>query len=1154
MKKIAFFFFAMFLFANLFADEVPISKAREIAKNLIYEKTNLKLSEVSIEDEIIKEKNGNIIYYIFNIDNNHGFVIVSAEDHGIPILGYSTTGNFDITDVPVQLTGLLENYTLQIEKIRDENFSSNLTIDRQWEKYAVSNISLKKSYSQLKAVLPLLRTTWNQNAGYNADCPADAGGPGGHAYAGCVATAAGQVMKYYHHPYQGTSSHSYSEPGGGNCAASYGVLSADYSTTTYGFANMPDNSYNAEVATLLYHIGVAVETDYCYDGSGASTSSLEYALETYFGYNSSANYVSKGATSDADWLTLVKGEIDSEKPLIYRGDGVGGGHSFVCDGYDGSDNLHFNFGLSVSYNGYYAVSSINPGTYDFTNNQGAIFGIAPLTTSVPVSDFTTEGMLKSVAAGGSIQFYDQSSGGPITWSWEFPGGTPSTSSSEDPLITYNYPGIYKVSLTATNATGAGNKETKISYIIVGETVTAASCSPTTEEGIVGNYGTGVFRFTLEDIDNFSGSAKSDHLTFGGSGYMDFSSRATTTLEVSTLYNVSVTVGASNNEYVRIYIDYNNNGDFTDAGELVYNWGTATKGEQTGSFTTPANPTLNTLLRCRVISDTWPIQGPCGRTTSPAGQYKYGQAEDYGIYIKGPATTTWDGSESSDWDNDDNWDNGTPGLYTNVIVASSGSAPVINSTASCFDFTINAGASLTINATKFLGVNGDYTIKSPLNNNPTGSFIDNGTLTVNGSTTVERYLADSRWWYLGSPMSDATANAFGTLSATPGTGVRLFSWDETTATYTAITNGATALNPLQGYPYKNSNIGVPEIAVFTGTLNSGAISDNTLTRTATGTYDGYNLVSNPYPSTMDWDAASGWTKTNLDDAIYFRTNGNFGSYISGVGTNGGTQYIPPMQAFWVRVSSGNTSGTIACNNDVRVHNNHNFYKTTSLDNTLHLTITNSANGLTDDTYIRFLTDATDDFDSQYDAYKMFAADSTYPQVYTNNGTDDISINSLSELTSERTVPLGFKTSVSGQFTIAADMVSSFTDNGNTVYLEDLQSGNLQDLSVNRSYQFASGVTTGIARFVLHFNPTITNITENAKTGIEIFSSNNEVNISSMKMLNGDVSVYDMLGQVIASRHLSGSTSCIINMESKCAVYIVKYTTSDQTISRKIFINQ
>jgi hypothetical protein len=498
---------------------------------------------------------------------------------------------------------------------------------------------------------------------------------------------------------------------------------------------------------------------------------------------------------------------------------------------------------------------------------------------------------------------------------------------------------------------------------------------------------------------------------------------------------------------------------------------------------------------------------------------------------------------------------TTGTYNNLTIIGSGSLIGTGSIV-ITDLTINPSASFDINAGADLTVKGASSNTGTFNIRATasgmGSFIDDGFSSV--TANVERWVstngATGRWEYVSSPIASASSSLF--TSALHG----LYYADETQNSWFSITNASPQImGVMRGYTRKyvlaegDGNVA----KTFTGSLNTGVISiPLTRTETAPGGQHGWNLVGNPYPSTMDWDASSGWTKLNIDNAIYFRTNGNYGSYINGVGTNGGTQYIPPMQAFWVRVSTGQTTGNLACNNNVRIHNSHNIYKNT-LDNTLLITFSNDTNGLTDQTYVRFDPGATDSFDSQNDAYKMFAADVNYPQVYTNNGTDDMSINTLSELTGVRDVPLGFKSSVNGQFTITADMVSSFTDNGNTVYLEDLQTSTILDLSIDSIYTFSSGVTTGLSRFILHFNHiNTTNIAEHINIPIQIFGYNSEVHIKSLNILEGDVAIYDILGQLVATKHLSGSTSEVIRLEPKTAVYIVRYINFDQTITKKIFI--
>jgi hypothetical protein len=483
--------------------------------------------------------------------------------------------------------------------------------------------------------------------------------------------------------------------------------------------------------------------------------------------------------------------------------------------------------------------------------------------------------------------------------------------------------------------------------------------------------------------------------------------------------------------------------------------------------------------------------------------------------------------------------------------------------------IHSPATLTIPATGQLtasgttSLNGSQCLIIQSSSSSEGSFLDNG-FSGSGTAKIQRFVNDhylpsstNRWEYVSSPIASAYSDIF--TNASP---VRaLYYAAESSNSWESYTAASPQLmNVMQGYTrkYVQSEGDGNTTKDFIGLPNTGSKSINVYrTENAPGAQHGYNLVGNPYTSAIDWEASSGWTRSGIDHSIYYRSNGNYGIWNGAVGTNNATQYIPPFQAFWVRVTStgSNVSTSLGCTNSVRVHNSQNIYKTTSVfTNTLHLTATNNANGLTDDTYVIFDPNATDGFDSQFDAYKMFAADTAYPQVYTNDNLEDLAINNLSDLVGERTVPLGFKTTISGQFTLSADMISTFTDNGNTVYLEDIQTGMMQDLSANGTYQFTSGVTSGLNRLVLHFNPSITSITEDVKKQIQLFGYNNAVNIKSLNLLEGNVTVYDILGQVVATKHLSGTTSDVIHLETKCAVYTVKYTTSDKTITRRIFINQ
>jgi hypothetical protein len=333
---------------------------------------SFKKEQISLKSEQIKP------LYIFNNETYNGFVIVSGNKAVYPVLAYSLEEEFNEAEIPSVVKEWLDIYKKQIEYLGKLKSTANSKTIAAWDKYSDPKFAEKISSAGLKSlkadVAPLLSTKWNQGVYYNALCPTTtSGGSGGHVWAGCVATAQGQIMKYYNYPEQGVGEHSYIH-------SVYGEQSANFGATTYNWSSMPTSlsSHNIDVATLLYHCGVSVNMNYGPSGSGASGSAPKNSLINYFKYSSNMLYTSKGNYSEEDWKSLLKNEIDAGRPMYYVGHGSGG-HAFNCDGYQGDDYFHFNWGWGGSYNGYFYLDDLTPGGHNFTNSQAALVGAVPET-------------------------------------------------------------------------------------------------------------------------------------------------------------------------------------------------------------------------------------------------------------------------------------------------------------------------------------------------------------------------------------------------------------------------------------------------------------------------------------------------------------------------------------------------------------------------------------------------------------------------------------------------------------------------------------------------------------------------------------------------------------------------------------------------------
>ncbi len=373
-------------FGSLVAGPVDQQKAQKVgAKFLSTTAVSQKNADIQLGLVSVAADRNATDYYVFNVSNGEGFVIVAGDDCVKPILAYSTTGQFDPQNVSEGFAFTLDGFREEIQYVREHNLKATPDIVAEWNAVTKTG-GLNRSGQTRIVVGPLCQTIWNQNFPWNSQCPEDPEGSGGHVYAGCVATAMGQVMKYWEWPAQGTGSHTYNPQG-------YAQQSANFGQTEYHFELMPNALDSTsteeeyfEIAQFLHHLGISVDMQYSGNGSGAYSESVPSALRNYFRYTCDDHETNYGSWfpgwgyTNEQWAQMLKdGGLDENLPLYYSGqdDSGAGGHAYVCDGYDENDYFHFNWGWSGRDDAWCPIGALNTTRYAFNQMNGFTGHIIP---------------------------------------------------------------------------------------------------------------------------------------------------------------------------------------------------------------------------------------------------------------------------------------------------------------------------------------------------------------------------------------------------------------------------------------------------------------------------------------------------------------------------------------------------------------------------------------------------------------------------------------------------------------------------------------------------------------------------------------------------------------------------------------------------------
>ena len=357
-------------------------------------------------------KSGDVAFYVVSLGET-GFVIISGNDIANPIIGYSYTNNWPSSlstssadNLPSQLLSYLDDMAMQIESALEQ--MPTMKSSEEWQQIGQrlmrqSSTNLHTEEHLPDSIGPLLTTTWAQGQYYNALCPDDPAGEGGHALTGCIATAMAQIIHFWKYPTHARGVHNY------DCQK-YGNLSVDYNHTFYDFNNMP-NALTAEssadevnaVAKLMYECGVAVNMEYNVDESSAYTPDARAALINYYRFSPNLSMAEKAYFTTEEWENMLRKDLAAGRPIYYSGQQGRIGHSFICDGYNQQGYFSFNFGWGGAADGWYMLDAISPVGMNFSSQQTALLGIVPDTTGNVIIG-QTHGV-STFQVDGALEFY-----------------------------------------------------------------------------------------------------------------------------------------------------------------------------------------------------------------------------------------------------------------------------------------------------------------------------------------------------------------------------------------------------------------------------------------------------------------------------------------------------------------------------------------------------------------------------------------------------------------------------------------------------------------------------------------------------------------------------------------------------------------------------
>ena len=229
--------------------------------------------------------------------------------------------------------------------------------------------------------------------------------------------------------------------------------------------------------------------------------------------------------------------------------------------------------------------------------------------------------------------------------------------------------------------------------------------------------------------------------------------------------------------------------------------------------------------------------------------------------------------------------------------------------------------------------------------------------------------------------------------------------------------------------------------------------------------GLNLIGNPFTCGFDWDDFTNdlGGSPGISEAIYFTKDNAVASYVGGVGTNSGTNHVPPMQGFFVKAYKDTT---ISISTGYREHNTTDRFKGSTIIPLVRLELANDLYG--DEAVIRMDENATTSYDNKFDAIKFKFNSDVRPSIWSSLSGKDYVINRVPFPENSMVIPLVINSPKADSLKITATQIEGLEDYDLT--LKDLDQNVNIDLNNVNEYSFFADSRTVTDRFIL----TVTNL--------------------------------------------------------------------------------